>query len=179
MLQVVDLTSECQEALINYRLKYVLPSLSIINQQFVSSISIEDIIKLRKIRSQYYAFTNNLSKNENNLETSFSKYLGPENKEDLLALLTKFKIKTEDTKGDFEKLRTKWSNDQDEIVVGILDSQNLSSKQKLMLSKGQFKIKEELFDLHILMIYPFDKGLYLQNLDLVFNQQKYFQQIIK
>lgn len=174
----LNIGSIANKALIDYRLKYILPKLSMINQEFVSSLSIDNIIKLKTIRFQYYSFAESIEKNLTNPNMFFSDYISNEQKKDLNVLLSKYNTKMELRKTEIEKLRTKWSNDQDLIIADLLADQNLSAEQKLLISKGQFKIKEELFNLHLIMIIPHDKLMYLENLDLMFNQQQYFQKVI-
>jgi len=174
----LNIGSIANEALIDYRLKYILPKLSMINQEFVSSLSIDNIIKLKAIRFQYYSFAERIEKNLTNPDMFFSDYISNEQKKDLNVLLSKYNTKMELRKTEIEKLRTKWSNDQDLIIADFLADQNLSVEQKLLISKGQFKVREELFNLHLIMIIPQDKLMYLENLDLMFNQQQYFQKVI-
>ncbi len=180
IMQALNISSEMNKALLEYRLKYILPQISLLNQEFVSTLSIENIIKLRELKAEYYAFANVIKQKPNDSENlSFTKYIGEENKKSLNLFMAKYKVKMESRRDDLERLRTKWSNDQDAIVSKLIADVNLSDEQKSRFSKGQFKIKEDLFELHFLMVMPFNEEYYLKSLDLIFNQQGYFKQIIQ
>jgi len=162
--------------IIEYRLKYILPKLSQINQEFVSSLSVENIVKLRELRVLYYTFSEDISKHPSML---FSTYIGSTKTAELLHLMGLFKRKTEGSESNLDRLKSKWLNDQQEIVLNNMKEENLSDDQKSNVLKGMFKIKQELFLLHMLMIVPSDKIKYLKNLNTILYQQQNFEQITK
>ena len=166
--------SEINESIISYRLKYVLPKVSKVNQNFVRSLSLERVVELKELKSLFYKYS---VEGESDLK-SFDQYLGPVDKKKLIKLLNIFKQRIEGYEANIDRWRAKWGKDQDQLAYEIVARLNISDKQKETLSKGQFKLKEDLFLLHVVMVEPNDKELYLRNLDTVFNNQIKFENLI-
>ena len=162
-------SSELNEKLIEYRLRYIFPVLSTAKMQFVRSLSIEDLVDLRLMQTQYYAYANRADLVVNQ---SFSEYLSSVERKIMSRLLELFRNRRIDGLIDLDKMRIKWQEDQDRIAYDHIAEVNISEEQKKSLSKGQFILKQDLFHMHIMMLVPGDQSAYLQNLQTILNLQK-------
>jgi len=177
ILQYLELNQTFNDQILEYKLKYILPKLSELNQDFQRGLTIENTFALKQLKLKYYEFSHLLKSDFSKQDLLFSKFLTEDQKKQLMKLMDKFQINIQSNER-LSSMREKWRKDQIEIYKEYLTENNITILGKSKDYNSFFKLSEGLFLLHSLMIEPYNSVLYLLNLDNIKNQEDNFAKII-
>ncbi len=166
-----DLSKE----IIDYRLRYILPVLSKVKSAYLNRLSMEELLSLKKLQSIYYAHAENA---ETNTQAGFKSKLNKDEVRFLYKSLAKMEDYLADNHSNLAKERTAWSKIQYDILTQHFSESQIKTLKNKDQLKAQFKLDNSLFILHVLMIEPYNKELYFQNLEILLSEESAFLQMI-
>ena len=168
---IANLNEEVTSRIVSYKLKYILPQLSKISEEFRQKLSSHDIINLRTIQELFY--------NQLGSEVSIiGLELDTELKKKFYRYLEQIKEFVNNNHQSLHAIREVWNKDQNKIYTNYLNENNLNSLKKGKELLSEFRVNEKLFYLHLLLLKPYDRDAYFYNLQICLNFEKNLKELI-
>jgi len=172
----MDENLELGDHLIKFRIKFILPQLSVISTDFSNKLSTSDLIKLKNIRSQFY---NNLTfKESNGSNWSPLQQLDSESKNDFFNLLKKLEQFIIDNHKSVYNTKEAWDKAQYNIYQDYINENNINALQQDEKLMAEFRVNMQIFHFHLLMLIPYDRESYAENLNICITQKNRIKDMI-